>query len=1090
MKKQYFLLLAIFTFYLANAQNIVVSGAGTVAVNGTYILDGTYNGKSKYVKDDNPDMILRWSCDWACDGWNIIDVMMFNTYYYSEDDVATPDLATTWQRGFGSNPVPTIEVEGKSISFSTNAFIEKQSTNNGSIGNTITISYNGFGGDFFTGSNGENFISAGKVNVSNVPAGLTASIVKQSNTQLLFTLSGSATSHANANDISNLTVTFDNSAFDQGDATTVYNYSKSDLEVNFIQVITVASSGADYTTVNAAVTAADDYDIITIAGETFTLSSTIDIDKSLWIKGQGVGQTIIQGNTEVTTAGPSRRLIEAINGEVLSIQDITFRYAHVTFALPAGSLYFEAFDSININRCHFTGNRATASNCQGGGIYTNSGKLVVSNCLFNDNAITNAQFGAGGSAIACYNSTVTIVSSTFNNNNVNRVSSAPYGGTVLLDGGSLELVNSTFTGNEGYLGGGISSNNATTNITNSILYGNTASSAGPDLYRNGGTVNVTNSIIGASAAASGSAVNGTSSNLSSADPLLNALADNGGPTQTISIQAGSPAIEAGIVNSFTPFTDQRGKIRNTISTIGAYEFNAINGIGWTGNEDTDWANPNNWTLLAVPTDNDDVVLLSNNNQPTINSNPNSPALTNNLTVNSGVTLTISEGKALTVKGNLENNGSLTLKSDVSGSATLIVDGTISGSGTYTVEQYLAGSNRNYYIGSPVSNATAAVFNNGTHSKFSHNTAEQRYYTLANGTTLNPGQGYVYRGTNAQTVEFTGVLNNSDLDIDITDEGNGNPFDGYNLIANPFTAYIDFKQANIDRVDASIWFRAFNGANNVFDTYNRDSEIGTNNNGAGAVNEFIPPLQGFWVKKVGPGTGTFSFEKSNRSHQTGTLRKPQQQNIFRFNISKDGVSDEAVINFTPNAEEEVESYDSRKMYSNIQAQVATVVNNQDLVINSLPSYYDASVPAKVKFTEAGLYTLSATQQSGELQNTPVVLEDLLTKQKVSFNAGETYTFKGNKDDANRFVIHFGDIPLSVNNTSAIAPIVFANNKLITVKLAEANNAQATIYNVSGQLVQTVNVTNTFTQINSNLPSGVYVVEINNGGTITREKVVIQ
>ena len=198
----------------------------------------------------------------------------------------------------------------------------------------------------------------------------------------------------------------------------------------------------------------------------------------------------------------------------------------------------------------------------------------------------------------------------------------------------------------------------------------------------------------------------------------------------------------------------------------------------------------------------------------------------------------------------------------------------------------------------------------------------------------------------------------------------------------------------------------------------------------------------------------------------------------------------MINFTPNAEEEVESYDSRKMYSNIQAQVATVVNNQDLVINSLPSYYNASVPAKVKFTEAGLYTLSATQQSGELQNTPVVLEDLLTKQKVSFNAGETYTFKGNKDDANRFVIHFGDIPLSVNNTSAIAPIVFANNKLITVKLAEANNAQATIYNVSGQLVQTVNVTNTFTQINSNLPSGVYVVEINNGGTITREKVVIQ
>ena len=251
------------------------------------------------------------------------------------------------------------------------------------------------------------------------------------------------------------------------------------------------------------------------------------------------------------------------------------------------------------------------------------------------------------------------------------------------------------------------------------------------------------------------------------------------------------------------------------------------------------------------------------------------------------------------------------------------------------------------------------------------------------------------------------------------------------------------------------------------------------------------MQGFWVRVDADGnTGGIEFTNAMRSHQAAILRAPSVKNIFRFVIDNNGQTDEAVINFTPNAKESVEDYDSRKMYSNIIAQVATLVGNDDLVINSLPSYNEASVTTKITLKEDGLYTLKATEQLGELQNTPVVLEDLLTNQKVSFNVGESYSFKGNKTDANRFVIHFGDIPLSVNSTTVAAPIVFANNKQITIKLAEVNNAQAIVYNVSGQLIQTVNVSNNFTQINTNLPSGVYVVEINNGGTITREKVVIQ
>ena len=55
-----------------------------------------------------------------------------------------------------------------------------------------------------------------------------------------------------------------------------------------------------------------------------------------------------------------------------------------------------------------------------------------------------------------------------------------------------------------------------------------------------------------------------------ADPLLKDLADNGGPTLTMALSAGSPAINAGA--NGCPATDQRGEIREGQCDIGAYEY--------------------------------------------------------------------------------------------------------------------------------------------------------------------------------------------------------------------------------------------------------------------------------------------------------------------------------------------------------------------------------------------------------------------------------------------------------------------------------------------------------------------------------------
>ena len=57
------------------------------------------------------------------------------------------------------------------------------------------------------------------------------------------------------------------------------------------------------------------------------------------------------------------------------------------------------------------------------------------------------------------------------------------------------------------------------------------------------------------------------------DPLLGTLADNGGPTLTLALQPGSPAINRG--NPAAPPQDQRGYGRLGVPDVGAFEFNGI-----------------------------------------------------------------------------------------------------------------------------------------------------------------------------------------------------------------------------------------------------------------------------------------------------------------------------------------------------------------------------------------------------------------------------------------------------------------------------------------------------------------------------------
>ena len=179
----------------------------------------------------------------------------------------------------------------------------------------------------------------------------------------------------------------------------------------------------------------------------------------------------------------------------------------------------------------------------------------------------------------------------------------------------------------------------------------------------------------------------------------------------------------------------------------------------------------------------------------------------NLTINSGATLTISKDGKLTVSGSLTNSGTLNIEQDADESGSLIAKS--ASTPTITLKKYLVGSQWTL-IGIPV---TGEVVNDiddnlATNSGKSaigywdnDKAGGAGWVTFNTGSTdaneLVPTRGYEIMRSSSGTVSFTGTMLNSDQTQAITTESgtNGN----WNLVGNPFPSYLNM---TVDSGDAT------------------------------------------------------------------------------------------------------------------------------------------------------------------------------------------------------------------------------------------------------------------------------------------------
>jgi hypothetical protein len=197
----------------------------------------------------------------------------------------------------------------------------------------------------------------------------------------------------------------------------------------------------------------------------------------------------------------------------------------------------------------------------GGGVYNdgssdNPGFAEISKSTVSGNEAVQGGGGLGNEGdMALINSTVS--------NNSDETS----GGGIFSDTGTrLSLTNVTVSDNKGYQGGGLNNAGALT-IAGTIIAGDSGTSTGPDCEQaTGGTATDNGyNLIGNTTGC----FTTVSTDITNTGAVLGPLASNGGPTETLLPQIGSPAINAiptstcesaQFLDSSTP-TDQRGTSR-------------------------------------------------------------------------------------------------------------------------------------------------------------------------------------------------------------------------------------------------------------------------------------------------------------------------------------------------------------------------------------------------------------------------------------------------------------------------------------------------------------------------------------------------
>ena len=493
---------------------------------------------------------------------------------------------------------------------------------------------------------------------------------------------------------------------------------------------------------------------------------------------------------------------------------------------------------------------------------------------------------------------------------------------------------------------------------------------------------------------------------------------------------------------------------------------------WQGNTDNNWSTTSNWNNESIPT-NEVIIPSGLNNYPTITSGN---LTTTNIRMLSGSSF-ISD---VAVPGNVIYYRNLTVPTPGNSEGWHLVSAPVSGE-TYNTDW--ANSNGIAFGNSP--NRAIATYNNAVASN---------NWVYSDGTTanFNTGVGYSLKRTNTGDVSFNGTMNTSNIsNVAITSN-----VSNYNLVGNPFTAYINSKtflelasNSNILESEA-IW---------IWNPLTKNYEVKM----SGDETPFkIAPGQAFFVKASS--NGNLTFNTDIRSHEsTDTFFKGESSPKFTLNIVADDIERYTKVRYLNNVTKSFDNgYDGETFTgsTNLLDIYTRLIENDEykkFQVQSIPNkdYENMVIPIDLVSSTKREVTFSLNA-SNIPSGYNIYLEDR-TNNIVTLLSDSNASYKTmiNESETNgQFFIHMKTSSVLSTNETLLNSIRIYNKRNNTLQINGLTGGKAviSIFNLLGSKVFSSSFeASTSNSVNvPNLSKGVYVVKLKTMDGELNKKIIFE
>lgn len=515
---------------------------------------------------------------------------------------------------------------------------------------------------------------------------------------------------------------------------------------------------------------------------------------------------------------------------------------------------------------------------------------------------------------------------------------------------------------------------------------------------------------------------------------------------------------------------------------------------------------------------------------------------NSLEISANNTLNISSEKSMTVDTKITNNGVITVENNGAIVQTSVGANTNTGNGIFHIKRAGKISIDKYNIwSSPITSANLVTVFEGSNPcdiyVFEAPTQTWSYdYAVGFNTSCNGNQvvfgagnvitggdgnmdvarGYFAPGNPSSSRTFSGTINNGTVTTPIvtTNLGNNQAWnnDDWNLVGNPYPSAVnalDFwteNAVNNNRITDGIFYwdesDPVAGANAIADYAYWNMAGGVNSGNSNKMpNGNISSGQGFWV--VANANTNLVFTNAMRSKVNNQFFKSdnvqENHNAWLSMTSPSGIENNILIGFNPKATDAIDPfYDAHKLEGNPNLRFASVINNEEFVIQSQSMIKEGEtrvIPLVVFSNESGNHTFSEYKRQDLSINYKIYLRDNDLGIVHELSIGNyTINLQANTEYLTRFelVIHFEKgVVLSTESDglSALGEKIKTSNftiipqdGLLTIMNQNNLTGVVQVFDLTGKLLIQNNLIGSSVTLNawSNLPSGSYVISISNNG----------